>query len=82
MRSDQLICSKPVMVDLILEGCPEKSIGVYAVLDEQSNATILEDRVLDFFGLPFPLIAYDLIRVNAKNVKQSIGRLLSGFRVA
>ena len=80
--SDQLICSKTVLVDLTLEGCPGKSMRVYAVLDEQSNATILEDRVLDFFGLPFPSIAYDLIPADAKNVKRSVGRLVSGLRVA
>ena len=78
IEGDKLICSKTVLVDLTLDGCPGKSIRVYAVLDKQSNATILEYRVLDFFGLPFPTIAYDLIPADAKNAKRSVGRLVSG----
>ena len=71
-----------MLVDLTLDGCPGKSIQVYAVLDEQSNATILEYRVLDLFGLPFPTIAYDMIPADAKNAKRSVGRLVSGLNVA
>ena len=79
--SDKLICQKSVSVDPTLDGCPS-SILVHEVLDEPSNTKILEDRVLDLFGLPFPQTAYDLIPSDAKNAKRTVGRLVSGLNVA
>ena len=81
VKSDNMLGSKTVPSDLRLDGVLGNCICVPAVLDKQSNATTPEDRVLDLFGLPFPLMADDLIPSDAETAKRSVGRLVSGLNV-
>ena len=76
-----ILVSKTVLVDIMLDGCPGKSLRVYAILDEQSDSTLIDDAALDFFGKQFPSVTYDLVPADASNIIRTVGRQVKGLTV-
>ena len=75
-------CSKTVLVDLCMAGSPERKLRVYAILDDQSNTSLIDERVLDYFGKKFPKTQYTL-RFASQNVQvEETGYLVSGLRAS
>ena len=70
---------KTVLVDLTMDGCPDQTLRVYAIVDEQSNATLIDDAPLDLFGRQFPAITYKLIPADGSNIASTVGRQVSGL---
>ena len=48
-------CSKTLLVELTMEGIENKSLQCYAIVDEQSNTTLVDEYVVEFLGKKFPL---------------------------
>ena len=46
--------SKTILVKLTMAGVHDKSMLVYCIIDECSNTTLVSERVVEFFGKPFP----------------------------
>ena len=71
-------CSKIVLVDVYAEKQPQLSHRVYAVLDEQSNASMISPDLADILGQTSPKENYLLSTCSAvKELKQ--GRRVSGI---
>ena len=47
-------CSKTLLVEIFMDGVPEKKMTAYAIIDEQSDTTLVDDRVVEYFGKDFP----------------------------
>ena len=71
-----------MLTDITLDGSPDKSLRVYTILDEQSNATLLGKHVLEHFGASFPSVHFDITTADANNVSSFKGSLESGLNVA
>ena len=44
-------CSKTLLVDVSLEGNPEKTLRLYAVIDDQSNQSLAKSDLFDILGI-------------------------------
>ena len=53
-HSSSAFCAKVLLVDLSLASDPSRSIRVYAIIDEQSDTTVVDEKVADYFGGSFP----------------------------
>ena len=53
-------CSFTMLVNVFMDGVPNKSKTVYCILDLQSNNTLVDDRLIDFFGIPHPFVDYEM----------------------
>ena len=42
-------CSKTLLTEITMEGVPNKKMKVYTIIDEQSNTSLVDQKVLDFF---------------------------------
>ena len=78
---DSTLVDKTVLVDLMMERCPGQSLRVCAILDKQSDATLIDNAALDFFGRQFPSVMYDLVPADASNIIGTVGRQVSGLKV-
>ena len=47
-------CAKVLLVDLAMASDPINTIRVYAIIDEQSDTTVVDERIADYFGGDFP----------------------------
>ena len=73
-------CSKTLLVEISLDNLSEKIIG-YAIIDEQSTNTLVDERVLDFFGVDFPITNYTMKVATQDCELKSSGKLVSGLQV-
>ena len=74
-------CSKTLLVEISMAEVPDKTITAYAIIDEQSNRTLVDDRVLKFFGKEFPTTEYCMkVAVQDCEFNKS-GKLVSGLSV-
>ena len=37
-----------------MEGVPDRKMIIYSIIDEQADTTLVDERVVDFFGKSFP----------------------------
>ena len=70
-----------MLTDVTLDGYPDKSLRIYTILDEQSNATLLGKHVLEYFGASFPAVHFDITTADASNISRFKGSLVSGLNV-
>ena len=47
-------CTKVLLVDIALDSDPQKTLRTYAVLDDQSDTTLIDEKVVDYFGGTYP----------------------------
>lgn len=72
-------CSKICLVKVYPAGNREKAVKLYAILDEQSNRSLVRSQFFEVFGDKSPSAPY-ILRTCA-GVKESSGRRASGYEV-
>ena len=72
-------CSKICLVKVFPAGHREKAVKLYAIMDEQSNRSLVHPQFFDMFNDQSPSAPYTLI--TCAGVKQSAGRRASGYKV-
>ena len=72
-------CSFTMLVNVFMDGVPNKSKTVYCILYLQSNNTLADDRLIDFFGLSRPIGDYEM--TTASGTLTSQGREVNGLSV-
>ena len=51
-----------------MDGVPNKSKTVCCILDLQSNNTLVDDRLIDFFGVSHPFVYYQMTTASGSMV--------------
>ena len=74
-------CSKTLLVVLTMDGVTNKSLLCYCIVDEQSNTTLVDEHVVDFFGKEFPRQDYSMKFATEACELSSSGCLVTGLRV-
>ena len=74
-------CSKTLLVELTMEGLENKSLQCYAIVDEQSNTTLVDEYVVEYFGREFPQQNYSMKFASQSCELSSSGSLVTGLRV-
>ena len=64
-----------------MEGVPHKSLMACCVIDEQSNSTVVDEKVLGYFGKTFPLLDYSIKFVLQNMEMARNGQLVAGLNV-
>ena len=73
--------SKTLLVELTMDGVPNKCMRAYCIIDEQSNTSLVDERVVDFFGKEFPTQEY-CIKFASQNCEMNTsGSLVTGLKV-
>ena len=64
-----------------MNGVPNKCMRAYCIIDEQSNTSLVDERVVDFFGKEFPTQEY-CIKFASQNCEMNTsGSLVTGLKV-
>ena len=74
-------CSKTVLVELTMKDRPNKKLLCYAIIDEQSDVTLVDDRVPAFFEKSFPTINYSLKFASDQYEVNTLGQIVTGLIV-
>ena len=74
-------CSKTLLCELSMDGVPGQSLPAYVILDEQANMSIVDERVVDFFGVEFPSQEYTMKFASQECELNWTGKLVTGLRV-
>ena len=74
-------CSKTVLADLTMSGVPNKTLRSYIILDEQSNTSLVDERVLHYFGLEFPKQEYTMKFASQDCELSLLGQVVTGLSV-
>ena len=77
----QVNCSKTMLVELSMTGVQDKSLTAYCIVDEQSNATLVDERVIKFFGKTFPIQDFCLKFASQAFEMNTAGHLVEGLKV-
>ncbi|XP_072564870.1 uncharacterized protein, partial [Paramormyrops kingsleyae] len=72
-------CSKICLVNIYLEGQPERKIKAYVILDDQSNKSLARSTLFDMFGITDYASSYTL--KTCSGVSDVIGRRAKGLVV-
>lgn len=72
-------CSKICLVNVYPANQPDKTVRMYAIIDEQSNRSLVRSDFFDTFKNDGPSFPYSL--KTCAGVIQTMGRRASGFRV-
>ena len=73
-------CSKTLLVELTMKG-ETKSLLCLCIIDEQSTVTLVDDRVVQYFGKSFPTQEYSLKFACDNYEISNRGHLVSGLEV-
>ncbi len=73
-------CSKICLVSVFPSGQREKAIRVYAIIDDQSNRSLVRSKFFDVFNVDCDSSSYYL--KTCAGVSQKTGRRAHGFQVA
>ena len=49
-----MTCAKTLLVDACLENNPSITKRIYVVIDEQSNVSFIDEKLVNFFNVKFP----------------------------
>lgn len=72
-------CSKTVLVDLYFE--PSRCLRAYAIIDEQSTTSILDQRAIDYLGGEFPEREFTLTFASDRYQITEKGYQVTGLKV-
>ena len=75
-------CSKTVLVDIKMNGVHDKTLRAYAIIDEQANVSLVDDKVISFFGRKFPTREYCLNFASQNYEISTSGQIVSGLKVS
>ena len=70
-------CSKIVLVDVLCENRPQQSHRTYAIIDDQSNASMITPNLANRLGATGPIVKYFLTTCSGGREEKS-GRRISG----
>ena len=74
-------CTKVLLVDISLDSRPDHTLRAYAILDEQSDTTIVDERVADYFGGEYPTRVISTSFVTSKAKFKHKARCLPKLRI-
>ena len=74
-------CSKTLLVHITMKGVPDKTLTAYCIIDEQSNGTLVDESVVDFFGKSFPTQQFKMKFASQNYVMKSEATIVSGLQV-
>ena len=74
-------CTKVMLVDLSLASDPSNTIRVYAALDDQSDTTVVDDRLVEYFGGNYPSREITTRFVTNKAVFRHEAKVLPDLRI-
>ncbi|XP_015230161.1 PREDICTED: uncharacterized protein LOC107084717 isoform X2 [Cyprinodon variegatus] len=72
-------CSKICLVKVYPAGCRDKAVKLYAILDEQSNRSLVRSQFFDVFNDRSPSAPYTLR--TCAGVREAAGRRASGYEI-
>ncbi|CAG2256000.1 unnamed protein product [Mytilus edulis] len=72
-------CAKIVLLDILHAQKPNSRMRIYAIIDEQSNSSLVHGDILDYFGIEAESRQYSLSSCSGKVMMN--GRRASGFVV-
>lgn len=75
-------CSKVVLVDISMSEVPNKVLRAYAIIDDQSNTSLVDEKVVKFFNRDFPKRDYTLSFASQKYEMSETGFLVTGLKVS
>ena len=79
--SDGKNCSKTVLVELTMKDQPNKSLIAYAIIDEQANNTLVDNKVVKYFGCNFPTQEFSLQFASQNCEMTTKGMIVEGLQV-
>ena len=74
-------CSKTLLIDIYMKGIPDKTIRAYCIIDEQSNTTLVDDKIVNFFGVQFPMQEISINFASQNCELQTSGHVVSDLMV-
>ena len=74
-------CSKTLLTEITMDNVPNKSIIAYCILDEQSNTTLVDQKVIEYFGKNFPIQEYSIKFASQDCEMSTSGQVVSGLQV-
>ena len=77
-REGGVSCSKTVLVDVFNKASPDHTRRVYAIIDEQSNCSMISSELADEFGADGPKEKYYLSTCSREK-EEKYGRRVSGI---
>ncbi|XP_052762425.1 uncharacterized protein LOC128205058 [Mya arenaria] len=72
-------CAKIVLVDTYAKGCESNKIRAYAIIDDQSNRSLVSPQLLDSLKLDSQMVEYSVTSCNG--VRVTSGRMASGLMI-
>ena len=74
-------CSKTLLTELTMKNVPNKKLKAYCILDEQSNTTIVDEKVVQYFGQKFPSQEISM-KFASQDYEQTISsKLVTGLQI-
>ena len=73
-------CSKTLLIDVSHHDSPSVRIRAYAIIDEHSNCTLVDDKLISYFDIGTEAHNYTLSTVNGIESNVS-GRIVHGLRI-
>ena len=74
-------CSKTVLVDLTMDAVPHKKLRCYAILDDHSTVSLIDSKVIQFFGKDFPTRDFTLGFATKLYEVHKTGQVVTGMKV-
>ena len=74
-------CSRTFLVDITLAGVADKVLRAYALIDDHSNCTLVDEELIEFFGMTFPVQHYTMSFANRSTKVAVDGRLVTNLFV-
>ena len=74
-------CSKTLLVEVTMDDAPGKKLNCYCILDEQSNTTLVDNRLVEYFGVDFPVQDYSINFVSENIELMASGQQVKGLKV-
>ena len=80
-RSISRNCSRTFLVDISLDDVKNKVLRSYVIVDDQSNCTLVDEELIQFFGKPCPTQHYTMTFVQQSTRLPVDGQIIFNLRV-
>ena len=74
-------CAKTLLVEAYLEANPKLSKPVYVIIDDQSNSSFVDERLVEFFNEKFPVQSYKILSAQRDCSIRTKGFQVTGLRL-
>ena len=72
-------CAKTLLVDAYLEPNPNVTKRIYVAIDDQSDESFIDDRLVDFFNVKFPKQSYNMSTAQKGCAIRAVCYMVSGL---